>query len=137
MAINISGTPEEIAGKLKKRHPWYEEMARDENWPTLRAVQGDLNNPETLKRFLVKPDFEKEVNYLKRVELTEFQGVTGQIVGRFCAAVFREGPKIDLTGETDLKAWDADVDGQGSELQEFIEEVAEEAGAYGPRRHPA
>lgn len=125
-----------MSGELKKAlvatHPWHAKMSGQEEWPTMRAVLGALNDPKVKAARLPKGAFERADHHAVRVELSQFLGVSEGILDRFVGAIFREDIEVDYKGQAELEAWAENVDGQGTTLRELIEDrIAEEAAGMG------
>lgn len=105
-------------------------MTEPQWWPKIRAVLGAWNEATVKQAYLVRGKFEKDDNYKARVEITEALGVVEGIVEQHVATLFRTAPIVDYQS-SELEQWAGDVDGSGTTLTDFMDDIAAESVGVG------
>lgn len=84
-----------------------------------------------VQRFVPQNDYEPEGRYLKRLGAARYFNYLGPIIDRFASALIQVPPSIAKSGDEPigdyLKAWQADVDGLGTDLSELARETITDA----------
>jgi len=84
-----------------------------------------------LHRFLPQNEYEPDTTYQKRLGSAKYFNYLGPIIDRFAASLIQIPPTLATSSEAPIdefwKAWQSDVDGQGTDLSELARETITDA----------